>query len=266
MSDTSEDEAVVGSVKPLRRSTRAASSEPETAHKTPASAAASARRARVAKAPTSQESVAPASKPSTARRGTRTKAVNAAEADEDDPLDSFAPEVPAPAAAKVRRTTRSRIPVGAVKEEDTTPAVVPPSNDEHSAPARAVRGRKAASGAPPSSGATKSGTRSRAGTSTKKTSAETAGSGKSTPTTGEEEDGHADDKENTPEPDDLPPVVPAAKSKAKTAPASGSKVKATRSVAKTRGEAEEPAASSADAPVKGAQRVSRKRATTAGKA
>lgn len=183
-------------------------------------------------------------------------------------MDSFVPEAPAPAAAKVRRTARSRIPVGAVKEEDTAPAVVPPSDDELAAPARGVRGRKAAgtSRAPPSSGATRSGTRSRAGVSAKKTPAEAAGSGKSTPTTGEEEDSHAGDKENTPEPDDLPPVAPTAKSKAKTAPASGSKVKATRSVAKTRGEAEGPAAPSTDAPVKGAQRVSRKRTATAGKA
>ncbi|KAH9934220.1 uncharacterized protein B0H18DRAFT_1101746 [Fomitopsis serialis] len=270
--DASEDEAGPGSSKPVRRSTRAASAEPEAARKTPASTAASARRTRVTRTPVPEEPVVTAPKASTTRRGARGKAAKTAVAvsdNDEDPLDSLTPGEAPPAAAKVRRTGRSRIPAGAVKEEDDSPAVLPASDDDSAAPpARTARGRKVAgtSKAAASSGANKSATRSRAGTSTKKAAPEVPSSGKSTPTTGEEEDGHAGDKENTPEPqteDDVPAVAPATKTKGKSAPASGSKAKVPRSVAKTGRGTEGPAGPIADGAVK--TRVSRKRVTTASK-
>ncbi|TFY56053.1 hypothetical protein EVJ58_g7870 [Rhodofomes roseus] len=271
ISDVSEDDAGTNSSKPVRRSTRAASTEPETSRKTPASAATSTRRTRVTRTPAHEEPVAPIFKPSTTRRGLRGKAVEVPAADDDnDPLDSLGPEEAAPAAAKVRRTGRSRIPVGSVKQEDDSPAIPPASDDESAAPpARAVRGRRTAGTSKPtaSTSATKSTARSRAAASSKKAITEIpSSSDKSTPGTGEEEDSHAGDKENTPEPqaeDDEPAAAAPVQAKAKTLPASGSRSKGTRSTTKVRGGTEEPVVSKEDSNVK--TRVSRKRATTAGK-
>ncbi|KAL1948394.1 hypothetical protein VTO73DRAFT_12469 [Trametes versicolor] len=96
-----------------------------------------------AKTPTTTTKAGPA------RRGTRAKPIEVPEEDnEDDPLDSLprvgtpAEEEPsAPAAARVRRGTRSKIPVGAVKQEDVEPSL--PSEGQDAGPATGARATRA---------------------------------------------------------------------------------------------------------------------------
>ncbi|KAI0332216.1 hypothetical protein GY45DRAFT_1274435 [Cubamyces sp. BRFM 1775] len=145
---------------------------------------------------------APATKPSTARRGTRAKPIEVPEDDgEDDPLDSLSredgpaeeePPVPAP---RARRGTRSKIPMGAVKEEDVEPSLSAEKADE-GAP-RATRSRRTPVPRQPTPSGTGAGTRT--GTRTRGGSTTAAAA----PAVGTAvEPAIPEDKENTPEAND----------------------------------------------------------------
>lgn len=163
-----------------------------------------------AKTPTTTTKAGPA------RRGTRAKPIEVPEEDnEDDPLDSLpragtpAEEEPsAPAAARVRRGTRSKIPVGAVKQEDVEPSL--PSEGQDAGPvtgARATRARRTP--VPRHATPSTTGTAGRSGTRTRGAAAA------ATPTAGGEA-AIPEDKENTPEAgeDDEESKAPAARVRA----------------------------------------------------
>ncbi|GBE83520.1 hypothetical protein SCP_0505730 [Sparassis crispa] len=204
----------------VRRTRRGVQSESES-EDVPAPAPRTLRRTGRTKTPTPEPlpSTAARSKTSTGRRTAKSKQVEA-EANEPE-LDAIpqreepAPE-PAPAAARVRRTARSRIPVGTIKEEvEDSPL---PDAAEGSAASR-TRGSRAAAAARTRASAKKA--------ATPVVEAESTASGTAdAPSAG--------DKENTPEPsgeDEAPPPAPAKTSTVRT--------KVTRAGARTRQGTEE---------------------------
>ncbi|KAI0922850.1 hypothetical protein AcV5_009721 [Taiwanofungus camphoratus] len=230
--DVSEDEAGQAVAKTVRRTRKAA--EPSTSspiEDVPAPATKTLRRTRVTRTPAPEEpsSALSTAKSSTGRRGTKTQPIAVDE--QDDPLDSINPEA-MPAASRVRRTARSRMPSGTIKEEEDTPTIPQPEEGEV---ARTARGRKTPT-TTTKAGATKTVARTRAeAASAKKTAAPEPPSGSTSEEVG--------DKENTPEPQEEEQPVAATKAKAsaaKTAPRTASKV--TRSATKARDDMEEPTA------------------------
>ncbi|KAI0657585.1 hypothetical protein C8Q70DRAFT_274107 [Cubamyces menziesii] len=190
-----------------RRTRQATDSSTTSSHGEDAAASAEAKPTRKMRAKT--PTPAASSKPSTTRRGTRAKPIEVPEDDgEDDPLDSLSREdgpaaeedapVPAPAATRARRGTRSKIPTGAVKQEDAEPSLSADKADEGTsggAAPRATRARRTPVPRQPTpSGTTgaggRTGTRTRGG-STTAAAAPAVGLGV--------EPAIPEDKENTPE-------------------------------------------------------------------
>lgn len=179
------------------RQTTDSSTSSHTSHPDDTADVKPARKTR-AKTPTTTTKAGPA------RRGTRAKPIEVPEEDnDDDPLDSLPragtpaeEEPPAPAAARVRRGTRSKIPVGAVKQEDVEPSLPSSSkaDEGHDAGpatgARATRARRTPVPRHPTPSTT--GTAGRSGTRTRGAAAA------ATPAPGGEA-AIPEDKENTPE-------------------------------------------------------------------
>ncbi|KAH9947856.1 hypothetical protein B0H21DRAFT_736642 [Amylocystis lapponica] len=240
--EASEDEVAPAPARTVRRTRRGAES-PQPVEEVPPTTTKTLRRTRVTRTPVPEEpEPAPPAKPSTARRG---KARAASVDVDDDPLD-FIPHAedsaPVPA-AKVRRTTRNKAPV---KEEEDSPAIPLPAEEENDLPApRAVRGRKAKTGTSKAAVASGSG-------AAPKSAARTRASAKKAADTPVEdsadEDSGPGDKENTPEPQEEEQEV--------EAPARMGKIKATRAARK------EPLAETEVAPARSAAgaRVARTRA------
>ncbi|CCM05638.1 uncharacterized protein FIBRA_07867 [Fibroporia radiculosa] len=251
-----EDEADPAA-KPIRR-TRKATHSPPSVEDTADSAAKAVRRTRVTRTPVVPDPPSgPPAKPSTVKRGAKSKPL-----EEED--DEAGPTETVPAAAKVRRTARSRIPVGAIKEETDTPIIPPaPLAETRATAARSARGRRTP--VPVLGSTSRSTTRSqRATTSAGKKAAAEESSGKSTPSAAEE-GGEVVDKENTPEPqgEDEPAVgatgVRGGASNSKAA--ATVRTKATRSATRSRAVTEDQPAEGDVAPAAGT-RTARTRVTT----
>ncbi|KAI0772938.1 hypothetical protein BD413DRAFT_473526 [Trametes elegans] len=147
-----------------------------------------------------------AAKAGPTRRGTRAKPIEVPEDDEDDPLDTLpragtpaheeeAPPAPAPAPAapRARRGTRSKIPVGAVKQEDAELAL--PAEQPAEPAARTTRARRT----PVPRGTTPSGMAGRAGTRSRGAAASAAAGTSLAAASASGEAAIPEDKENTPE-------------------------------------------------------------------
>lgn len=226
-SAASDDEAAAAPTTATRRTRKATASPAPEAEPSVTRVVRRTRRTPVPEEPPA----APVAKPSTGRRGTRAQPMEDVEVADQDPADQPA------AAARVRRNTRSKIPVGAVKEEDDGHAV-PPAGE--TGVSRTARGRKALgstgakAAARAGTSASKSTTRARTAASAKKAAGES--SGKSTPSEeGElEEETNAGDKENTPEPqeEDEPAATKGKATAGATKVPANSHSKATRSATK----------------------------------